>query len=507
MPIAALTTATKGGGGISFSFDRPLQPASRPMRPPTTIDPTAATTPQARAALTTILAAQQRQAQQPQPPQSTTAAAKPVFSLSAPLLATRPNAAAPVVEAGRQSQVLEAGVLHGGASKLESMAEVMQLKASAEQLEQKLATNREKLAKTEASLLRANRTLSSERAMSNGKVLHLKGELEKQRQATAAATAAVAVAHQQQVESPTAVKKMDFAEKVRDAEAQLELKDKIESLQTELTQLSARHQEAATALEAQKLARAQTDAAALEATETAVAAAAAANEAACTTEATLGAQHAEAVAALEATHAAALEALRGEVETARAESEAMCRKAAEATAAEAEVRAAAEIAERAHEDALRYVAPTYMNAVVGHGDPLFPLDEPFEFEEEPEVPTEAVEEPERLVERTAVMADAAPAASAPSRRLAGLIAAQPRPALGAKVLIGVAPLNVTSEFPIEAEELATGDAAADSHVSALLNAVSQDVVSACVSKRRSYLTASGMSAVEIDAELEAFEVA
>ena len=554
-PVVAAVSAVGGGGGISFAFDRPLNAAPKPSRPPArAIDPTSiaaiATTPQAKHALATILAAQKAAANGAPPKAAHHPAPRPSSGL--------PLTTAALAVAPHQTPHQTPQAAASGASKLESMGEILRLKSSVEQLEGALATTREKLARTETSLLKANRTLSSERAMSNGKLLHMKGELDKQRQATAAANAAAAaaavVAQQQKLQQPEqpeqqphqlhqpatsptgadAAKKLDFDAAVRDTEAQLELKDKIESLQTELVQLTLQRDDATAALETARAAAAAAteQAQAAEAAQTAQAAQHAASvEALEATHATALAEHAASVEALEARHAAALtkhvasveasstdatEALRLERDALRTELEA-------AKAAEAAADARAKAACRAHADLMAWSPPptdtahtAYTRTRIEHGDFLFP---PAPSIEPTEAPVEAAVKPPtttRVVgadEAREAHACATTCGVSSSSKLASLIAAQPRDAFGAKPLIGVHPLNIAAQFPIVPDDAtdatgeATGEATGgDPHVNALLNAVSQDVVSACVSKRRSYLSAAGLSTDEIEQEIAAFQL-
>lgn len=85
-----------------------------------------------------------------------------------PLVATRPSA---------DGRVLPSGFVSGGSANAGAQAEVMRLTAKLDALQSQMAAQSERLAKTEASLVRANRTMTSERATANGRLLRMQTEL------------------------------------------------------------------------------------------------------------------------------------------------------------------------------------------------------------------------------------------------------------------------------------------------------------------------------------------
>ena len=82
-----------------------------------------------------------------------------------------------IPQANNAQRVLESGYIHGGSARTDATAEIMRLTALVDSLNAKLATQAERLSRTEASLVKANRTMTSERATHNGRMLKMQGEL------------------------------------------------------------------------------------------------------------------------------------------------------------------------------------------------------------------------------------------------------------------------------------------------------------------------------------------
>ena len=75
------------------------------------------------------------------------------------------------------SRTLPSGFIHGGTQRVDAQAEVMRLTATIDTLNAKLASQSERLQRTEASLVRANRAMTSERATSNARLLRMQNEV------------------------------------------------------------------------------------------------------------------------------------------------------------------------------------------------------------------------------------------------------------------------------------------------------------------------------------------
>jgi DNA repair exonuclease SbcCD ATPase subunit len=75
------------------------------------------------------------------------------------------------------SHTLPSGFIHGGNQRVDAQAEVMRLTATIDTLNAKLASQSERLQRTEASLVRANRAMTSERATSNARLLRMQNEV------------------------------------------------------------------------------------------------------------------------------------------------------------------------------------------------------------------------------------------------------------------------------------------------------------------------------------------
>lgn len=83
----------------------------------------------------------------------------------------------PDANARTDSRTLPIGYLSGGNQNVKTQAEVMRLSATIDVLNSKISSQNERLQRTEASLVRANRSMSSERATSNARLLNMQNEL------------------------------------------------------------------------------------------------------------------------------------------------------------------------------------------------------------------------------------------------------------------------------------------------------------------------------------------
>lgn len=79
--------------------------------------------------------------------------------------------------ASASSRTLPSGFINGGNQRLDSQAEVLRLSAAVDSLNSKLASQSDRLQRTEASLVRANRSITSERAISNARLLRMQTEV------------------------------------------------------------------------------------------------------------------------------------------------------------------------------------------------------------------------------------------------------------------------------------------------------------------------------------------
>lgn len=95
--------------------------------------------------------------------------------------AQRRATALPVVappRAANDNRLLPSGYVSGGNVSAGAQAEVMRLTATLDALQAQMGAQGDRLAKTEASLVRANRTMSSERATANARLLRMQTELQ-----------------------------------------------------------------------------------------------------------------------------------------------------------------------------------------------------------------------------------------------------------------------------------------------------------------------------------------
>jgi hypothetical protein len=83
--------------------------------------------------------------------------------------------------AGTAARTLPSGFLNGGNQRVDSQAEVMRLAATVDSLNTKLNSQTDRLQRTEFSLSKANRSMTSERATSNARLLRMQNEVKELR--------------------------------------------------------------------------------------------------------------------------------------------------------------------------------------------------------------------------------------------------------------------------------------------------------------------------------------
>ena len=164
----------------------------------------------------------------------------------------RMASAAPTTGPGASSdatRTLPSGYIHGGNQRIDAQAEVMRLTATVDALNGKLASQSERLQRTEASLVRANRAMTSERATSNARLLRMQNEVKDLRSKEST------VRENALVQARREVQKSDvaFGESAKRAEAYdaklSALEERIRTLSGEKTSLSTRVEELVANLE------------------------------------------------------------------------------------------------------------------------------------------------------------------------------------------------------------------------------------------------------------------
>ena len=159
---------------------------------------------------------------------------------------TRPPPA-PTPPPTNSQRLLPGGFLNGGTVRNDAQAEVLRLSATIEALNSKYSAQSERLARTEASLVRANRAVTSERATSNARLLKLQNEL-KEMKHKEAKLQETALARRELSKTDVA-----FSESAKRAEAMdaelCELRERAAALATARTELLAKVSELSTSLE------------------------------------------------------------------------------------------------------------------------------------------------------------------------------------------------------------------------------------------------------------------
>ena len=85
----------------------------------------------------------------------------------------------PEASTAAKNRTLPSGYLSGGDMNVGSQAEVMRLSATIDTLNSQLSSQSERLQRTEGSLVRANRSMTSERAISNARLVRLQADVQK----------------------------------------------------------------------------------------------------------------------------------------------------------------------------------------------------------------------------------------------------------------------------------------------------------------------------------------
>lgn len=128
------------------------------------------------------------------------------------------------------NRVLQSGYINGGSTNTDASAEIMRLTGLVDSMNGKLVMQSERLQRTEASLVKANRAMTSERATHNGRMLKMQGDL-KGLQASEAKL-------KEKLSSETAFKTnktTSFEEAVRKSE---EIDAKLQAYEAQITELT-----------------------------------------------------------------------------------------------------------------------------------------------------------------------------------------------------------------------------------------------------------------------------
>jgi hypothetical protein len=95
------------------------------------------------------------------------------------------------------ARTLPSGYISGGNQRVDSQAEVMRLTATIDTLNSKMASQSDRLQRTEASLVRANRAITSERAIANARLLKMQNDVKEMRAREASTRESVVLQAQQ----------------------------------------------------------------------------------------------------------------------------------------------------------------------------------------------------------------------------------------------------------------------------------------------------------------------
>jgi len=147
------------------------------------------------------------------------------------------------------TRTLPSGYIHGGNQRVDAQAEVMRLTATVDALNGKLVSQSERLQRTEASLVRANRAMTSERATSNARLLRMQNEVKdlRSRESTVRENA-LSQARREVQKSDVAFGESAKRAEVYDAKLSA-LEERIRTLSGEKTSLSTRVEELVANLE------------------------------------------------------------------------------------------------------------------------------------------------------------------------------------------------------------------------------------------------------------------
>jgi hypothetical protein len=156
--------------------------------------------------------------------------------------ATVSNTAAPLPSLGAV-RTLPSGYISGGNTRIDSQAEVMRLTATIDALNSKIASQADRLQRTEASLVKANRSITSERATSNARLLKLQNDL-KELRAREAAVREAAVTQARQVKQKLDASSSFEASAKRAEEYDAKIQDLSETVKTLTAEKEAEHKKA-----------------------------------------------------------------------------------------------------------------------------------------------------------------------------------------------------------------------------------------------------------------------
>ena len=149
------------------------------------------------------------------------------------------------------SRVLQSGYINGGSARIEASAEIMRMSGLVDSMNGKLAVQAERLQRTEASLVLANRAMTSERAKYNGRMLKMQGDLKcvqaKEEKLTAKLSSETAFKRNKNTSFEEAVRK---AEEV-DANLQA-YETRVSELTAELESANVNYKQTADALKVEK---------------------------------------------------------------------------------------------------------------------------------------------------------------------------------------------------------------------------------------------------------------
>jgi hypothetical protein len=164
----------------------------------------------------------------------------------------RMASAAPTTGLGASSdatRTLPSGYIHGGNQRIDAQAEVMRLTATVDALNGQLASQSERLQRTESSLVRANRAMTSERATSNARLLRMQNEVKDLRSRESTVRESALAQTRREVQKSD----VSFGESAKRAEAYdaklSALEERIRTLSGEKTSLSTRVEELVANLE------------------------------------------------------------------------------------------------------------------------------------------------------------------------------------------------------------------------------------------------------------------
>ena len=434
----------------------------------------------------------------------------------------------PDANARTDSRTLPIGYLSGGNQNVKTQAEVMRLSATIDVLNSKISSQNERLQRTEASLVRANRSMSSERATSNARLLNMQNELKviRAREETIREQAIAQTLRETKKTSISFDKSVQLAE---EREKTLnELSCRVKELTNERNSLTDAAAQSAKEWETRKLDMSRVDVensklveklstieAQYEATKSQL------DELLLSDKQTESPVETDSGVDLETKWLNEVNVLKEQNDQLQIKiDELAIAAAAAAAAAEAATVAEAAAAATAAE---AVAAPTMPMIFYDHGNTTEPEttlycheyahdDDEYEVEideEKPKVQHVLFDtQPQTLRSRCSTKTSCHPV----SMRISSLMQREGHgKRLGVATIhpmasyrITRATFNATSESSHNTMTAEGSAPAMPEHVRALVEAVSKDISSACIRKRRAYLTATGMEKEEIDSEIQTY---